>query len=240
MERADHPERALPTLRVERETAGIESEQYDSVVEGTKPAQRGQYSVPYLDQIFQDMKRCFDEMIEPFACHEAAAAAEFRRRKDLLMASMPDPSKGTVSADLIHQIAAADQTGSDSLHLLVMDLHRSLNALQASLSNETIDGAMTYMLGEGDDELVRAFMKGLNRTSPLRFDHPGLGTTATRNEGTLLIQNDIGVTDAHVLVINVAGTTVSIIYTDIHMQRLDFFQSLFDAWGVAWQDTRSR
>ena len=121
-----------------------------------------------------------------------------------------------------------------------MDLHKGLNGLQAALSNETIDGAMAYMLGEGDDQLVRAFMKGLNRTSTLRFDHPGLGTTATRTGDKLLVQNDIGVTDAHVLVINVVDLTVSVIYTDIHMQRLDFFQSLFDKWNVSWQDTRSR
>ena len=33
---------------------------------------------------------------------------------------------------------------------------------------------------------------------------------------------------------------VSITYTDIHMQRLQFFQSLFEEKGVSWQDTLSR
>ncbi len=239
-ERADHPERALPTLRIERETAGIENEQYDSVVEGTKPASDGHYTVPFLDQVLKDITRCIDEMIEPFACKGNGEAEEFERRKNLLLATLPDPSYGTIAGAAIHQITAAGGAEEDSLHEFVIDLHKGLNGLQAALSNVTIDGAMTYMLGEGDDAVVRAFMKGLNRTSPLRFDHPGLGTTATRNGDKLLLQNDIGVTDAHVLVINIVEQTVSIIYTDIHMQRLDFFQSLFGNWKVSWQDTRSR
>ena len=35
-------------------------------------------------------------------------------------------------------------------------------------------------------------MRGLNRTAPLKFDHPGLGATATRMDGKLVIQNDLG------------------------------------------------
>ena len=239
-EQADHPERALPTMRVERETAGIETEQFDTVIEGTKMVRTGEYTVPFLDLIVREVTRCIDEMIEPFACQGGADAGEFARRKTVLLSVLPDPAEHLISAKVIQQVTAADEKEGDSLHRLVMDLHKGLNALQAALSNETVDGAMTYMLGPGDDKLVRAFMKGLNRTSPLKFDHPGLGTTATRTGEKLLLQNDIGVTDAHVLVINVVGSTVSIIYTDIHMQRLGFFQSLFEDWKVSWQDTRSR
>jgi uncharacterized protein Yka (UPF0111/DUF47 family) len=227
-------------MRVERETAGIETEQYDTVVEGTRPSQDGQYAIPYLENILKDIRRCIDEMIDPFACKGSSGAETFNARKDELLSILPGSSAGSISGEIIQQITAAGGKGEDSLHLLVMDLHKELNGLQAALSNVTIDGAMTYMLGEGDDVLVRAFMKGLNRTSPLRFEHPGLGTTATRTGDKLLIQNDIGVTDAHVLVINVVGANVSVIYTDVHMQRLDFFQSLFDKWNVSWQDTRSR
>jgi len=239
-ERADHPERTLPNLRVERETASIEIEDYDTVVEGTKAAQNGQYIVPFLNQILNDIGQCIDEMTEPFACHGGGEAEEFQKRQALLISALSDPSGQMISGDTIRQITTAGIRGEDSLHQLVIDLHKGLNALQVSLSNEAIDGAITYLLGDGDDLLVRAFMKGVNRTSPLRFDHPGLGTTATRTGDKLLIQNDIGVTDAHVLVINVVGLTVSIIYTDIHMQRLGFFQSLFNGANVSWQDTRSR
>ena len=77
-------------------------------------------------------------------------------------------------------------------------------------------------------------MRGLNRTAPLAFGHPGLGTTAVRANGRLTIQNDIGTTDAHVLVIHVEDKAVAITYTDNHRPRAKFFISLFEGQGVAW------
>jgi uncharacterized protein Yka (UPF0111/DUF47 family) len=55
-----------------------------------------------------------------------------------------------------------------------------------------------------------------------------------------VLQNDIGTTDAHVLVIHVVDCTVTITYTDAHLQRLLFFQSLFEGHAVDWRDTVSR
>src|SRR5690606_6504473 len=46
--------------------------------------------------------------------------------------------------------------------------------------------------------------------------------------------------DAHVLVVNVEEPTVTVIYTDIHMPRLQFFQALFDEQGMTWEDTLSK
>ena len=83
-------------------------------------------------------------------------------------------------------------------------------------------------------------MDGLNRTSPLKFDHPGLGTTATEHNGQLLIQNDIGTTDAHVLVVRVRELSTTVTYTDIHDARLKFFKSLFEAFDVTWEGTEQR
>jgi uncharacterized protein Yka (UPF0111/DUF47 family) len=88
--------------------------------------------------------------------------------------------------------------------------------------------------------MIGAFMRGVNRTRKLKFDHPGLDTTATRADGKLVIQNDIGTTDAHVLVIHVTATVVSVTYTDVHIQRLLFFQNLLKPLAVHWEDTRSR
>ena len=239
-ERADHPERALPTLRIERETAGIESEQFDAVVLGTQRTDDQSYSVPFLDDILSRIQECMEEMIAPFIAQGNDHVQGYIDRKESLISELHGGPEGTISSILIGRITSGETDGRDSIHLFVMDLHRALNRLQTELSKETIDGAMTYMLGEGDDKHIRAFMAGVNRTSPLRFDHPGLGTTATRTGNKLLIQNDIGVTDAHVLVVNVEGMTVSVVYTDIHMQRLEFFQGLFEGWHLRWQDTLSR
>ena len=89
-----------------------------------------------------------------------------------------------------------------------------------------------------DKPLVEAFMRGLERTRALKFDHPGLDTTAVRGESRLIIQNDIGTTDAHVLVISVEGSTVTITHSDVHEPRAKFFVGLFDAFPVEWSRLR--
>ena len=100
---------------------------------------------------------------------------------------------------------------------------------------------MVYGLGDESDRLlVRAFMRGLNRTSRLKFDHPGLGTTATRAGDSLIIQNDVGTTEAHVLVIRVVGSQVALTYADVHVERLAFFQTMLGRFEVSWNETTSR
>jgi uncharacterized protein Yka (UPF0111/DUF47 family) len=121
-----------------------------------------------------------------------------------------------------------------------MDLHKELNRLQQQLASESIAGASVYAVQEADCPLIAAFMAGVNQTKALKFDHPGLGTTATRSGGRLVIQNDIGTTDAHVLVVRVEPPKVMLTHTDVHLQRLLFFQGLFSRYAVQWEDTRSK
>ena len=53
-----------------------------------------------------------------------------------------------------------------------------------------------------------------------------------------MIQNDIGTTDAHVLVLHVEGLAAILTYTDVHAQRAAFFQSLFKPFSVVWEADR--
>jgi hypothetical protein len=124
----------------------------------------------------------------------------------------------------INQLAGIFEAGGDSLHRLVMDLHKVLNRLVADCSEEDIAGAQTYGLGADDRPAVEAFMRGVNSTAGLKFDHPGLAATATRVGPRLTIQNDIGgATDAHVIVIAVENSSVIITYTDVHRARARFY-----------------
>lgn len=128
----------------------------------------------------------------------------------------------------------------DSFHLLVMDLHKQLNRLAGSLSNEEIGGAHVWQLQPADRPRVEAFMRGLNRTAPLKFDHPGLETAATRDGKRLLLQNDIGTNDAHVLVVQIEGRSITLNYSDLHRPRFEFFQSLLEPFGAKWAATQSK
>jgi uncharacterized protein Yka (UPF0111/DUF47 family) len=238
--KAEHPSRDLPDLKGERETAGVDNTFLDNVVSGTSKVAPGKYRMPFAGEVFAAIRLCMEEMMKPVASRGGESSVEFQARMARLLEGLPAAGDEAVSEELVMKMTSGDRDAGDSLHLLVMDLHKELNALQADLSKEVIDGARTYLLEDPDRELVKAFMTGLNRTAPLKFEHPGLGTTATRAGRKLVIQNDIGTTDAHVLVINVEDSTVSIVYTDIHMSRLLFFHGLFEKFPMKWEDTLSR
>lgn len=114
-----------------------------------------------------------------------------------------------------------------------------INKLAGELTSEVIDGAHVWELQPQDRGRVLAFMRGLNRTAVLKFDHPGLDTAATHDGDRLLIQNDIGTNDAHVLVLQVSGHAITLTYSDLHRVRLEFFQSLLEPYGAQWSNPES-
>lgn len=237
---ADHPAGPASSMRVERESAGVEDAALDEVVGETVRCGPGLYSIPAAGDLFGMIRDDMAAMARPVLAGGMEEAAEVRRRLDALLTDLPERPEQPVPAAVLAAMTSGDRKAGDSLHLLVMDLHKLLNRLQGELAEESVEGAQVYGLTDVDRALVTAFMRGVHRTSPLRLDHPGLGTTASRYADALVIQNDVGQTDAHVVVITVRDTTVSITCTDVHMSRLRFFQGMLDAWGLEWADTLSR
>jgi uncharacterized protein Yka (UPF0111/DUF47 family) len=235
---AERPDAVTSSLRTERLAAGVQDTNLDQVVGDSLRVSQGRYRVPDAPRIVGDAFSDVAEMLEPFRAAETPESGAFARRLEAF--SAPQAINDELAADEIRAITSGDREAGDSLHILVMDMHRALNALQAGLASESIDGCRAYGIRESDRAMITAFMAGISRTAPLKFDHPGLSTTATRVSDKLILQNDIGTTDAHVLVIHVTGRTVTVTYTDVHLPRLLFFQSLFEDYEVTWQDTRSR
>ena len=135
----------------------------------------------------------------------------------------------------LQALTRGDRHAGDSLHLLVMDMHRTLNALASQVETENLDGAHVWNILPEDRPLVRAFMRGLARTAALKFGHPGLDTAVTRDGARLLIQNDIGTNDAHVLVIEVEEHGISLTYSDLHVPRFAFFRRMLEQVGYGWE-----
>ncbi|MHC4937505.1 MAG: DUF47 domain-containing protein [Planctomycetota bacterium] len=233
---ADLPRSDAPRLDRERRAAGVEDPGFDDVVASARRLPDGALSIDQAARIHECLVKDVGRMIEPLRL-AGNDAAEFEQRLRALRQRTPDLAGGIVPDGLIADLTDVRR---ESLHLLVMDLHRALNALQGEIAEATLSGARVYGLEESDHAAVNAFMDGLHRTAPLKFDHPGLGTTATRIGERLLLQNDIGTTDAHVLVVHVDPGQVTITYTDIHIERARFFESLLESRGVQWEDTRAR
>ena len=238
--RADCPEAGFSTLRNERTACGIVDTWYDEVVGDSVKLKADSYAVPRAREICSLLLDDLSAMIAPLEASGKPEALSFRQRLQALTGAPWCDENDTVTGRRISSLGSSDAASGDSVHLLVMDLHKALNRLQASISTESVEGAAAYGLTGSDCKLVAAFMKGVNRTQPLRFDHPGLGCTATRAGGKLVIQNDIGATDAHVLVVHVEGMGVQVTYTDNHLPRLLFFQEMFAGWDVAWGEVYSR
>ena len=232
---AQNPEQPAPTLKRERVACGIDDPDLDNAaasarMDGARCHLPGAASL--LARLAADMR----VMSAPAL---ADKPEEFAERLAKLLAALPRGENDLLDPAAISGITQVERGGADSLHKMVMDLHKRLNALQAGLAEETIDGAAAYHLEDADRVLVSAFMAGVNRTAKLKFTHPGLATTATHADGRLIIQNDIGTTDAHVIVIHVAGLSVSVTYTDVHPERLAFFQDLLKSRGVKWRSDQT-
>ena len=198
------------------------------------------------------------------AADTADGDAALKRLSAIKTAGSAGPPDSVAIAEIARLTGLSDGR-DDSLHRLVMDLHKGLNRLAAAQAEEVLAGAHVYGLRPEDRPAVEAFMRGLDSTRRLKFEHPGLSTTATRSGGRpahddtcaggrlrpaavggrpahddtcaggrLTIQNDIGETDAHVVVIAVEGDTVTVTYTDVHRARAKFFTGLFRDFPVQW------
>ncbi|MDR3528955.1 MAG: DUF47 family protein [Rhodopila sp.] len=232
---AEHPEQATVTLKQERIGCGIDDPDLDTVVAASRMVGKS-CRVPAAARIVARIADDTRLMAAPVLATKPDGLAA---RLDALLGTLPEAKDDLLDPVATSAMMQAGHGRADSLHRLVMDLHKQLNGMQATLAEETLDGAAAYNLAGTDRPLVAAFMAGLNRTAKLKFAHPGLATTATRAGGRLVIQNDIGTTDAHVIVIHVQDLTVSVTYTDVHAERLAFFQEMLKPRRVTWESQRT-
>jgi len=171
---------------------------------------------------------------EPHAATAQQHAAFATRTAHWLAQVQALAGSDELSHDALVSLTHGERKRGDSFHLLVMDLHKQINALSKQLSTQVVDGAHVWQIRDDDLPFVRAFMRGIAHTAALKFSHPGLDTAITRDGDTLLIQNDIGTNDAHVLVIQVRPEGISLTYSDLHRGRFEFFKGMLEEVGYQW------
>jgi len=236
---ADHPDQSATSLKRERLAAGVDEASLDDMV-ATAQRRARDYQLPGAANV---MQRIANEMRVMAAPVIAGGKPGYAERLQTLLKALPAANDDCLTAADVTAITQAGRphhgAPTESLHRLVMELHKELNAQQAALAEESLDGAAVFGLADSDRTNVKAFMAGVNCTAPLKFDHPGLGTTATRAGDRLVIQNDIGTTDAHVIVIHVEALTVTVTYSDVHPERVQFLRNMLAPMNVSWDDGRS-
>jgi uncharacterized protein Yka (UPF0111/DUF47 family) len=231
---AQHPGRSTITLKQERVACGIDDPELDGSLAGSHMV-GNLCCIPAASRILRRIADDIRIMAAPLLVSRLDGLAA---RVDGLMGALPSGIDDLLDPNAIAAMTEIGVPHADSLHQLVMDMHKQLNAMQADLAEETVDGAAAYGLTDADRPLVSAFMRGINRTAKLKFAHPGLATTATRAADQLVIQNDIGTTDAHVIVIRVKLLSVTVTYTDVHPERLAFFQGMLKSRALIWDEGR--
>ena len=237
--RADHPEQPAPLLASEHLSTGLDSRALRELMTESR-REHGRYRLPGCGAIAERVVADLRLMAAPVLAQSNEQQARFAERLEHLLAGLPKFQDDLTDASVVNELTCAARGETDSLHQLVMDLHKALNAMQVELSEEQLDGASVYHLEDTDRPLVSAFMSGVNRTAPLKFNHPGLGTTATRAGKQLIIQNDLGTTDAHVLVIHMEGMRVRLTHTDVHPERIEFLREMLKPYGVSWEEEHGK
>lgn len=236
---AEHPEREPQDLSAELAQAGLADQTWLQELPAGATRVDGVIVITDLARLVHCLGEDLDIMARP-VLESSTADAEPHLRVQHWHDWLESLQGDQLSKAQLRLLTHGKRHGDDSLHLLVMDLHKAINALASELASEDINGAHVWQLQEDDRPLVGAFMRGLHRTAPLKLDHPGLETAATRDGDRLLLQNDIGTNDAHVLVIQVRALTISLTYSDLHSTRFDFFQSLLAPLGAQWSNQESR
>ena len=222
-------------LLEERERLKISEVVSDAILENCSLIRENTIYMPGVQRILKEIHKCIKTMLKPLELMEQTERfEEYTSRFSLMQGILLSNYNDIINFEVIDSIVSADRSIKDTPHLLVMDLHKELNNLMSLITPESIDGANVFDIKEQNRFIIQSFMKGINRTAKLKFDHPGLGTTATQIGDKIVIQNDIGETDAHVIVISIEGNIINITYTDIHFNRAIFFQNLLDKFAINW------
>jgi hypothetical protein len=233
-QRAHEPGRPATDLHVECRAAGIAPAALATLIGGAHLAGDGRMAAPNLARLMKEISDDAATMVHAVSAGKSADGETVTARLAAIRAAGLLEAANEIEIARVARLTGVAEDGADSLHRLVMDLHKALNRLAVECSEEIVSGAHVFGLHPEDRAPVESFMQGLNETRALKFNHPGLDTMATRSNGRLLIQNDIGTTDAHVVVIAVKKNSVTVTYTDVHRARAKFFIALFDKFQAKW------
>ena len=231
---ARDPDAVRFDLAEECRAAGIDGIAMENLVNRAGLAAGDRIQAPGLGDLASAIWGDVATMVQAVAAGDAGQGeAALERLSAIRQAASPGTSDA-VDLSQVAKVTGLSDRGGDSLHRLIMDLHKALNRLSAANAEEVLAGAHAYGLLPQDRPAFEAFMRGVDSTRKLKFDHPGLAATATRSGSRLTIQNDIGETDAHVVVITVEKDAVIVTYTDVHRARAKFFTGLVRDFPVEW------
>lgn len=143
---AEHLDQPAATLREERMACGIDDPQLDSLVAGARMIGKE----CHVTGAALIVRKIADDMRIMAAPVLASKPRGLPARLDGLLHAMPAAVDDLLGPSAISAITQISGSRTDSLHLLVMDLHKQLNALQADLAEEISPPSLTNLLARRD------------------------------------------------------------------------------------------
>jgi hypothetical protein len=229
-EHARNPGQPVIDLGAECRGAGLGASAIMPVIRDAHVNVGGHLATPALAELIEGMIEDARTMIRAVTAGVPSEGDAAQARLGAIRDAASLSGGTEIEPASVARLAGLSEEAGDSLRRLAMDLHKALNHLASGCAEEIVAGAHDYGLAGHDRLAVEAFMRVVEETRCLKFDHPGLGTTATRSRPRLIIQNDIGTTDAHVIVLAIIDNAVTLTHTDVHLPRAKFWSGS-EHWG---------
>ena len=141
---AQTPNREPNLFRAERDAAGLDAQRFDSLIAGARSLSPTRLWIPGASELIAGMSADLSSMVAPLQAAEKAASRSLIARADAVAKTLPVAEGDQLDLHEIADLTSASRADRDTLHLLVMDLHKAINRLAADIALETVDGARVH------------------------------------------------------------------------------------------------
>ena len=231
---ASEPSRSAPSMERELRSVGLDSPAFNATISGARRIDAESFLAPGAELLATGIADDLTAMIKPIEVGRPDAAASLQARLEAILKTLPDFRDDRVTRAEVERLVSARRGGEDSLHLLVMDLHKALNRIAAAAAVEEIDGAKRAR-PRRDGTRPRARLHG--RAQPHR--EARLRPSGARNDGggsatgSRSRTTSARPTPTCSSCMSTGGPSTTT-YTDVHRVRAKFFMSLFEGEPCAW------
>ena len=162
--RARDPKNARFDMARECRDAGLDQVAMETLVNRATLA-GDRISAPGLANLGIAIWNDMEAMLRAVKTGDGASAEPAAARLAAIRESAPFSSSDDVALGQIFRLTElSDRDNGDSLHGLIMDLHKALNRLAAAHAEEVLAGAHVHALLPQDRPAVEAFMRGVEAT----------------------------------------------------------------------------
>jgi hypothetical protein len=169
---AQMPGRKARHFEADTQATGLEHLAPDAFVTGARLLGPGRLLIPGVGELLAGLAGDLVAMLAPLQAADNEADRSFVGRVAAVTKCIPAAEDDQLDLHTIDELTSANRGERDSVHLLVMDLHKALNRLVAETAVETLDGAQVHSLTERDRVTVKAFMRGLHHTASSTSNRP--------------------------------------------------------------------